>query len=134
MTPPNDPLCRQTGSAPEASLAAWMAAAQRGDEQAYRLFMLGIVPLLRHAARHLEDPAAIEDAVQDTLRTVHQLRHTFEPGRAIRPWVTAIAERRVAARLALASRPYPKTGRQRQSFGWTRVFRKALATLRARAR
>jgi len=97
VTSPTDPRDYNAGSAPEAALATWMAAAQRGDEAAYRLFLLSTVPILRHAAQRLEDPVAIEEVVQDALRTIHLLRHTYRPARAIRPWVAAIAEARVAA-------------------------------------
>ena len=35
-----------------------------------------------------------EDVVQETLLTVHRIRHTFEPGRPVKPWLAAIAARR----------------------------------------
>jgi RNA polymerase sigma-70 factor (ECF subfamily) len=35
-----------------------------------------------------------DDVVQDTLLTVHRVRHTYEPGRPIKPWLAAIATRR----------------------------------------
>jgi RNA polymerase sigma-70 factor (ECF subfamily) len=35
-----------------------------------------------------------EDVVQDVLLTVHRIRHTYEPGRPVKPWVAAIATRR----------------------------------------
>lgn len=135
VTPPADPGDRYAGSAPEAPLAAWMAAAQRGDEQAYRLFLLAIMPLLRHTARRLEDPAAIEDAIQDTLRTIHLLRHTHQPERAIRPWVAAIAERHVAERLRRApSRLNDDTRGVRRPFQTAGAFvRDLLAVLRRKS-
>lgn len=37
---------------------------------------------------------AIEDVVQDVLLTVHRVRHTYEPGRPVKPWLAAIASRR----------------------------------------
>ena len=36
----------------------------------------------------------IEDVVQDTLLTVHRVRHTYEPGRPVGPWIAAIVGRR----------------------------------------
>ena len=39
-----------------------------------------------------EDRAA--DIVQDVLLTVHRIRHTYEPGRPVKPWLAAIAVRR----------------------------------------
>lgn len=35
-----------------------------------------------------------EDAVQDALLTLHRVRHTYEPGRPVRPWLAAIVSRR----------------------------------------
>jgi RNA polymerase sigma-70 factor (ECF subfamily) len=35
-----------------------------------------------------------EDVVQDVLLTVHRVRHTYEPGRPVKPWLSAIATRR----------------------------------------
>lgn len=36
----------------------------------------------------------MEDAVQDALVTLHRIRHTYEPGRPVRPWLAAIVTRR----------------------------------------
>ena len=36
----------------------------------------------------------VEDVVQDSLLTLHRVRHTYEPGRPVRPWLAAIAARR----------------------------------------
>jgi RNA polymerase sigma-70 factor (ECF subfamily) len=35
-----------------------------------------------------------EDVVQDALLTVHRVRHTYEPGRPVEPWLAAIVARR----------------------------------------
>lgn len=35
-----------------------------------------------------------EDVVQDSLLTVHRVRHTYEPGRPVEPWLAAIVSRR----------------------------------------
>lgn len=32
--------------------------------------------------------------VQDALLTIHRVRHTYEPGRPVKPWLAAIAARR----------------------------------------
>src|SRR5690606_10691964 len=34
---------------------------------------------------------AIDDAAQDALIAVHEKRHTYQPGKPLRPWVAAIA-------------------------------------------
>lgn len=79
---------------------AWMAAAQGGDSRAYDRLLRAILPFLRAVVRRrISDPTEIEDAVQDALVTIHQLRAAYEPGRPIRPWLAAIAERRAVDRL-----------------------------------
>lgn len=35
-----------------------------------------------------------EDVVQDSLLTIHRVRHTYEPGRPVEPWLAAIVSRR----------------------------------------
>jgi RNA polymerase sigma-70 factor (ECF subfamily) len=72
-----------------------LAAAQQGDGAAYRAFLTSVLPFVRSIARRRawsEDMA--EDVVQDVLLTVHRIRHTYEPGRPVKPWLAAIAARR----------------------------------------
>jgi len=77
-----------------------MAAAQAGDGAAYATLLRECVPLLRTICRaRLRDATEAEDAVQDTLLTLHRVRHTYDPERAFRPWIAAIAERRALDRL-----------------------------------
>jgi RNA polymerase sigma-70 factor (ECF subfamily) len=74
---------------------ALLAAAQRGDAVAYRAFLTAILPFVRAIARRRcwsED--MIDDVVQDALLTVHRVRHTYQPGRAVEPWLAAITVRR----------------------------------------
>ena len=35
-----------------------------------------------------------EDVVQDALLTLHRVRHTYQPGRPVEPWLAAIVARR----------------------------------------
>ncbi len=93
-------------SARDARWAAWMRAAQQGDSRAYERLLRECLPLLRAICRQrLRDPAEVEDAVQDTLLTLHRVRHTYDPARPFRPWLAAIADRRALDRLrALARR------------------------------
>lgn len=75
--------------------AALMLAAQAGDQDAYRLLLERVQPLLRsYVKRRLRDQEAIADVCQDVLLTMHRVRHTFEPGRAFEPWFYAIARSR----------------------------------------
>jgi RNA polymerase sigma-70 factor (ECF subfamily) len=79
---------------------AWMAAAQAGDARAYDRLLRACLPFLRAVVRRrIQDHAEAEDAVQDTLVSIHQLRASYEPARPIRPWLAAIAERRAIDRL-----------------------------------
>jgi len=72
-----------------------LAAAQQGDGGAYRQFLQAILPFARAVAgRHLRAGELIEDAVQDSLVTLHRVRHTYEPGRPVKPWLAAIVARR----------------------------------------
>ncbi len=77
-----------------------MARAQDGDGAAYHRLLHEIAPYLRSlAARRHRDPNDVEDAVQDTLLTIHSIRHTYDPARPFAPWLVAIASRRFIDRL-----------------------------------
>jgi RNA polymerase sigma-70 factor (ECF subfamily) len=79
---------------------AWMVAAQAGDARAYDRLLHDCVPLLRAIARRrIRDFHEAEDAVQDTLLTIHRMIATYDPARPLRPWIVAIAERRCVDRL-----------------------------------
>lgn len=72
-----------------------LAAAQRGDRDAYHAFLQAILPFTRAIARrHSRSAEAVEDIVQEALFTLHRVRHTYEPGRPVKPWVAAIVMRR----------------------------------------
>jgi RNA polymerase sigma-70 factor (ECF subfamily) len=72
-----------------------LAAAQRGDSGAYRDFLTAILPFARALARRRSwSEDMVEDVVQDVLLTVHRVRHTYEPGRPVKPWLAAIVARR----------------------------------------
>jgi hypothetical protein len=63
--------------------AAWMAAAQVGDRVAYERLLHDCIPFIKRAARGQGVPFVfIDDVVQDTLLTVHQARHTYDPNRS----------------------------------------------------
>jgi RNA polymerase sigma-70 factor, ECF subfamily len=84
---------------------AWMAAAQAGDQRAYAALLREVLPLLRGVARRrIADRAEAEDAVQDTLLTLHRLRHSYDPARPLRPWLVTLCERRCVDRLRIRMR------------------------------
>lgn len=78
---------------------ALMAAAQRGDAEAYRSLLQRLASFLRGLvwvrAPYLT-PEDVEDLVQDILMSVHVARDTWEPSRPFRPWLAGIARNRMA--------------------------------------
>ena len=53
------------------------------------------MPFARAAARRrCQSDALIEDIVQDALLTIHRVRHTYQPGRPVKPWLVTIVARR----------------------------------------
>src|SRR6202012_839835 len=68
-----------------------MLAALMGDAGAYRMLLQGLTRHLRsYYARRL-DPAAAEDAVQETLIAIHARRATYDPALPFTAWVHGIA-------------------------------------------
>jgi RNA polymerase sigma-70 factor, ECF subfamily len=97
---------------------AWsqlMRSAQAGDRVAYERLLREISPLVRGLVRrHCSNRADIEEMVQDTLLTLHRVRHTYDPNRPFCPWLAAIAWRRsidaLRRRLRLAKYETPEQG------------------------
>lgn len=85
--------------------AALLAAGQRGDTAAYHRFLEAILPFVRAVARQRSHAdVLVEDIVQDALLTVHRVRHTYQPGRPVEPWLaTIIARRAIDANRRLGS-------------------------------
>lgn len=72
-----------------------MAAAQDGDQQAYRTLLKEMVPTVRAMVRRrISDPVLIDDVVQDVLLTTHRMRNSYDPARPIMPWIGAIVSAR----------------------------------------
>ncbi|GAB2584033.1 RNA polymerase sigma factor [Dyella jejuensis] len=72
-----------------------MAAAQAGDQRAYARLLTDSVALIRAVARRQGVAVdALDDVVQETLMTVHRVRHTYDPSRSYDAWLSAIASRR----------------------------------------
>lgn len=86
--------------------SAWMAAAQGGDAEAYRDLLGELDKVLRgYLQRLLGDPTLVEDGVQETLLAVHRARHTYDPRRAFRPWLMAIARHKAIDLLRRGNNP-----------------------------
>ena len=80
----------------------WMLLAQDGDRDAYRSLLLDVAPYLRAITRRYLGRG--EDAVQEILLVVHDIRHTYERGRPFKPWLSTIASRRCIDLLRRRSR------------------------------
>ncbi len=81
-------------------LGRQMAAAQSGDEEAYRQLLETVTPMLiRYTQRYLSSPDAAEDVVQEILLSLHRVRHTYDPERPFEPWLYSIARSRVVDHL-----------------------------------
>ena len=90
----DDPLPADNQAA-DLRRAAWMAAAQAGDRAAYERVLAESVAVVRMVARRQGVPVdAVDDVVQETLVTVHRVRHTYDPARSYDAWLSAIAARR----------------------------------------
>lgn len=74
-------------------------AANAGDGAAYACFLRAITPVLRGIIRargRSVPPDQHEDILQEVLLAIHAKRHTWDPGRPLRPWLYAIARHKVA--------------------------------------
>ncbi len=72
-----------------------MRMAQAGDELAYARLLRALVPAIRVTVRYrIYDAALVDDVIQETLLTVHRLRHTYDPSLPMKPWLNAIAQAR----------------------------------------
>lgn len=100
-----------TTKAPNGKLewAELMARAQDGDTASYRRLLVAITPYLRAmASRHHRELSDVEDSVQEILLTVHAVRHTYDPKRPFKPWLFAIARRRIIDRLRAQGRRWAR--------------------------
>lgn len=83
------------GESPSQRRTTWMVAAQAGDRRAYERLLADSIALIREVARRqgvAQDH--LDDVVQETLITVHRVRHTFDPAHSYDAWLGAIAKRR----------------------------------------
>lgn len=81
----------------EADLGVLLVAAQEGDRTAYAAFLRAAVPRVRAIGRgKLVRAADLDDFVQETLLSLHQVIATYQPGRPVEPWLGAIARNRLS--------------------------------------
>ena len=74
---------------------AQMAAAQGGDAKAYRALLEALRPWLLSYFRRRLPGADVEDLVQMTLLSLHEKRHTYDPGSPFLPWIAAVARHKL---------------------------------------
>lgn len=83
----------------ETEWARLLRAANAGDGAAYERFLREVAPVLRGIVRARGrgvPPDQHEDIVQEVLLAIHRKRHTWDPGRPVRPWLFAITRHKVA--------------------------------------
>lgn len=69
----------------------WMLLAQAGDAHAYNRLLASVsTAITGYILRRFGNVEFADDCVQESLIALHEARHTFLPGRPIRPWVFAI--------------------------------------------
>ncbi len=71
-----------------------MHLALQGDASAYRELLEGIRPWLMGYFSRRANHAVAEDLTQDTLMTVHEKRHTYDPSYPFMPWLATVARHR----------------------------------------
>jgi RNA polymerase sigma-70 factor (ECF subfamily) len=77
-------------------LASLLTRAQRGDADAYEQFLRAAAHELRgFLRRRMRADDDAEDVLQDTLIAVDAARATYQPGRAVAPWLYAICSHRM---------------------------------------
>jgi RNA polymerase sigma factor (sigma-70 family) len=81
-----------------------MLASQGGNGGAYTRLLTEVSVWLRGYYGRRLPPSSVDDAVQDTLLTIHLRRHTYEPGRPFRAWLSGIARYRWIDRLRAMAR------------------------------
>lgn len=70
-----------------------MMSAQKGDTAAYSRLLVELGHVIeRYLLARFGNVISVEDCVQEILLAIHRARHTWEPGRAFRPWLFTIAK------------------------------------------
>jgi len=68
---------------------AAMVAYQRGTMEAFETIYSALASPLRGFLRVLaRERTVADDLLQETFLQLHRVRHTYEPGRPVKPWST----------------------------------------------
>ena len=90
---------------PDFSLEELVAKAQKGDAAAYRLFLKEIYPYVKSAMRSkLRGLVDQEDLTQECLVGIHRNLGTYQVGKPVKPWVSAIIRYKLADHFRKISR------------------------------
>jgi RNA polymerase sigma-70 factor (ECF subfamily) len=77
-------------------LSDWMRRAQEGDRDAYEALLSEVTAYLtKFVRKRLREHDGVDDVVQETLMSMHQHRHTYDPARSFTSWIHAIALHRL---------------------------------------
>lgn len=66
-----------------------------GDKTAYREFFVAITPLVESIAHKAFNKDEVPDLMQEIFISIHKSLPSFDKNRPVKPWVVAIANRRV---------------------------------------
>lgn len=109
------PTQKRTASHDPERLVDLMVAYQRGDSDAFEQLYLALKPqIYGYLIQVTWDRGWAEDLLQETFLQLHRARRTYQPGRAVLPWVFAIARhvylasRRSQARRHSRETQYPE--------------------------
>jgi RNA polymerase sigma-70 factor (ECF subfamily) len=72
----------------------WMRLTLAGDKEAYKQLLTALRPWLTGFFAKRVPNAAVEDLVQETMITLHEKRHTYDPGQPFMPWLATVAKHR----------------------------------------
>ncbi len=74
-----------------------MARGQGGDETAYAELLAGTARSLhRYVAPKVFEAQGVDEVIQESLISVHEYRHTYDPSRSYASWLFAIGSNRLA--------------------------------------
>lgn len=118
-------------------LESSIAAARRGDPQAFARVLRRYSGLLRHVIGQGVDPGVVEDLVQETCLAAWHERGKLREGAAFKGWLVKLATYRVqkwqrrqqVERSALSKLARPAIAADRASAGWSEAVLQALAAL-----
>lgn len=74
--------------------------AQAGDKKAYQELLIYMYDYIKMSVRkNFSNPEIAEDLVQDILIAFHKAKHTYDPKKPFKPWISAIIRFKVIDQL-----------------------------------